>query len=206
MAAGKADDSRRGIRQTKEAEIMKRLLIVVDYQNDFVDGSLGFPGAEKLEQPIVDKIASYRASDDEVVFTFDTHHANYLDTQEGRNLPVVHCIEGEAGHELYGVVATARKDSDTVFYKGAFGSSELFEWLSAAQRTADEAGVLPFESIELVGLVSNICVISNAVLAKTACPEVPVMVDAACTASNDSHLNDEVLDVMEGLQIQVLNR
>ena len=84
---------------------MKRLLVVVDYQNDFVDGALGFPGAEKLEKPIADKIAAYREAGDEVAFTFDTHRRNYLDTQEGKNLPVAHCVEGTPGHDLYGQVA-----------------------------------------------------------------------------------------------------
>ena len=86
---------------------MKRLLMVVDYQNDFVDGALGFPGAEKLEKPIADKIAAYREAGDEVAFTFDTHRRDYLDTQEGKNLPVAHCVEGTPGHDLYGQVADA---------------------------------------------------------------------------------------------------
>ncbi len=185
---------------------MKRLLIVVDYQNDFVDGALGFPEAEALERPIVDKIAAYRANFDEIVFTFDTHGRDYGDTQEGRNLPVEHCIEGTPGHDLFGAVADARLASDEAFMKPAFGSAELFEWLHTAQRVASELGKLPFESIELVGLVSNICVLSNAVLAKTACPEVPVIVDAACTASFDPRLHEEALDVLEGLQVSVTNR
>ena len=100
---------------------MKRLLMVVDYQNDFVDGALGFPGAEKLEKPIADKIAAYREAGDEVAFTFDTHRRDYLDTQEGKNLPVAHCVEGTPGHDLYGQVADCLRDSDTVFCKPAFG-------------------------------------------------------------------------------------
>ena len=185
---------------------MKRLLIVVDYQNDFVDGALGFPGAEKLDGPIAAKIEEYRAAGDKVAFTFDTHKRDYLQTQEGRNLPIEHCIVGTPGHELYGQVGKAFRDSDEAFYKPAFGSAELFQWLAAAQRAANEVGGLPFTSIELVGLVSNICVISKAVLAKAACPEVPVIVDAACTASNDPAMNEKCLDVMAGLQIQVINR
>lgn len=185
---------------------MKWLLIVVDFQNDFVDGALGFSGAEKLEQPIADKIAAYRENLDEIVFTFDTHGPDYLQRQEGKNLPVEHCIEGTPGHDLYGAVADLRHPADEVFCKPTFGSAELFEWLRVAQNAAAELGKPPFESIELVGLVSNICVISNAVLAKAACPEVPIIVDAACTASFDPSLNEAALDVMEGLQIQVINR
>ncbi|WP_080801866.1 cysteine hydrolase family protein [Arabiibacter massiliensis] len=185
---------------------MKRLLVVVDFQNDFVDGALGFPGAEKLERPIADKIRAYYDRFDEVVFTLDTHRRDYLETQEGRNLPVEHCIDGTPGHELYGEVAQLAEHATAVFKKPTFGSSELFEWLLTAKRAVDELGLPPFESIEVVGLVSNICVISNAVVAKTACPEVPVIVDAACTASFDDALNEKTLDVMEGLQIQVINR
>ena len=115
---------------------MKRLLIVVDYQKDFVDGSLGFDGAEKLDARIAEKIASYRATGDEVAFTFDTHHRDYLKTQEGRNLPIEHCVDGTPGHDLYGEVALMMRDSDTVFKKPSFGSVELFERLRASQRTA----------------------------------------------------------------------
>lgn len=185
---------------------MKRLLIVVDYQNDFVDGALGFPGAEKLEGPIAKKIEEYREAGDQVVFTLDTHLKDYLETQEGKNLPVPHCIEGTPGHNLYGRIAALASPTDEVFRKVTFGSEELFDWLRTARRAAGEVNRQPFASIELVGLVSNICVVSNAVLAKTACPEVPVIVDAACTASFDPHLNDAVLDVLEGLQISVTNR
>lgn len=185
---------------------MKRLLVVVDFQKDFVDGALGFAGAEALEGPIADKIAAYRDRGDEVVFTLDTHERGYLETQEGRLLPIEHCMRGTDGHALYGTVADAVRASDEVFDKPAFGSAGLFDWLRTAQRAADELGARPFESIELVGLVSNICVISNAVLAKTACPEVPIIVDAACTASFDGALNEKALDVMEGLQMQVVNR
>lgn len=185
---------------------MKRLLIVVDYQNDFVDGALGFPGAEKLAEPIAQKIAEYRESTDEIVFTLDTHRCDYLETQEGRNLPVEHCLEGTVGHALHDPIASLRESRDEVFRKPTFGSADLFEWLRVAQNAAAELGKTPFESIELVGLVSNICVLSNAVLAKVACPEVPIIVDAACTASFDPALHEKALDAMEGLQIQVVNR
>lgn len=185
---------------------MSRLLIVVDYQVDFVDGALGFAGAEKLAQPIANKISEYRKRGDDVVFTFDTHGSDYLSTQEGRNLPVEHCIENTPGHKLYGAVASELLDSDKVFFKPVFGSVELFDWLRSAQRAADEAGALPFEEIELVGLVSNICVVANAVLVKTACSDVPVTVDAACTGSFDARLNEAALDTMESLQIKVANR
>jgi len=166
----------------------------VDYQNDFVSGPLGFPKAAELEPRIVQKIEQYRAGGDEVVFTFDTHGEEYMDTQQGRKLPIAHCIPGTDGHKLYGQVAGLIRESDKRFYKHAFGSDELYQYLKTE----------PFKSIELVGVVSNICVISNAILAKTAQPEAPVIVDAACTASFDSRLGQAALDVMSGLQIEVI--
>ena len=185
---------------------MKRLLIVVDYQNDFVEGALGFEGAELLEEPICQKIDEYREAGDTIMFTFDTHHSDYLETLEGRKLPIEHCIDGSSGQELYGEVAQRVMESDRIFYKPTFGSSELFARLARLQEVADSVGTLPFESIELVGLVSNMCVLSNAVIARTACPNTPIIVDAACTAAPDSSLNEKALDIMEGLQIEVTNR
>ena len=91
---------------------MKKLLIVVDYQKDFVDGSLGFAGAEALDASIAQRIADYHAAGNDVVFTLDTHGTNYAQTQEGRKLPVPHCLFGEAGWELYGSTAAARGDGD----------------------------------------------------------------------------------------------
>lgn len=185
---------------------MKRLLIVVDYQNDFVDGALGFEGAELLDERIARKIDEYREAGDAVCFTFDTHKKNYLDTQEGQKLPVPHCIDGSNGHSLYGEVAKRWRESDTTFYKPTFGSSALFDRLTSLQKTAVGMGVQPFRSIELVGLVSNMCVLSNAVIARTACPDVPIIIDASCTAAPDPQMNEKALDVMEGLQMEVINR
>ena len=170
---------------------MPKCLIVVDYQNDFVSGSLGFAGAELLDSKIAKKIQEYRANGDVVMFTLDTHGEDYLKTQEGKNLPVPHCIQGTEGHELYGETKKLILESDKRFYKPSFGSGELYEYLKE----------MPFESIELVGLVSNICVISNAILAKTAQPETPIMVDLDCIAGHDPKLHEAAVAVMEGLQI-----
>jgi nicotinamidase/pyrazinamidase len=174
----------------------KKCLVVVDYQCDFVSGTLGFPGADLLAPRIAEKIKMYRAEDGEVIFTFDTHGEDYADSQEGKNLPITHCISGTPGHSLFGDIADLISDSDPRFYKGTFGSDGLYMYLKEH----------PFSQIELVGLVSNICVLANAVLAKTAQPETPVIVDAACTASHDAHLHAAALDVMEGLQVNVINR
>ena len=173
---------------------MQNCLIVVDYQNDFVSGSLGFPGAELLDSLIADKIRKYRENGDIILFTFDTHEDNYLETQEGTNLAIPHCINGTQGHSLYGETAKQQLESDKYFYKGTFGSDELYEYLKAT----------PFAQIELVGLVTNICVISNAILAKTAQPETPIIVDGKCTGSHDAYLQKAALDIMESLQIRVI--
>lgn len=175
---------------------MKSILIVVDYQKDFVNGSLGFNGAERLEPAIAEKIALRREQGWTVAFTLDTHDGGYLTTREGKKLPVEHCIRGTDGWALFGRIAGLRREGDPCFEKPAFGSMQLAEFLR-------ESG---FNRVELVGLVSNICVISNAVLAKAALPEAEVVVDAACTGSGDETLNREALDVMQGLQITVENR
>lgn len=176
---------------------MTRLLVVTDFQYDFVSGSLGFPKAQELEEPIAKKIEEYRANGDEIVFTLDTHDAEeYPKTQEGRKLPVLHCIKGTKGHELFGKIAHLRLPSDRVFEKTAFPAPELFGYLMGKH----------YDSVEFAGLVSSICIISNAVLAKAALPETEIIVDAACTAAFDEHINTAALDVMENLQITVLNR
>lgn len=186
---------------------MKRLLIVVDFQKDFVDGALGFSGALPLRERIAAKIMEYQDRGDKIVYTIDTHGAGYLETQEGRNLPIPHCIKGSEGQKLdESIQHLFRENVDKMFFKGTFGSSELFDWLREVNKLADDMDKIPFECIELVGLLSNICVISECVIAKTACPEVPIIVDALCTASNDPKANEAALDVMKSLQIKVINR
>ena len=175
---------------------MKKLLVVVDYQNDFVDGALGYPGAEDLDERIADKIAEYRGMGADVVFTFDTHGEDYLETQEGRRLPVTHCIKGSGGWELFGKTAAFLTPETPVFLKEAFGSLELGEFIRGGG----------YEEIELVGLVSNMCVLSNAVIAKAAEPEARIIIDALCTGTFDPELNEKALDIMESLQMDVINR
>lgn len=175
---------------------MQKCLIVVDYQNDFVSGSLGFPEAAALEEKIADKIQAYRNNGDAVMFTFDTHTGEYLLSREGRHLPVPHCIGGTEGHKLYGKVGANCNKDDWCFIKYTFGSDALYDFLKQNR----------FSSIELVGVVTNICVISNAILAKTAQPETDIIVDAACTASGDMSLHEKALDVMESLQIEINGR
>ena len=175
---------------------MKRLLIVVDYQRDFVEGALGFPGAGALDGPTADRIAVYRAAGDDVAFTLDTHGPDYPATEEGQWLPAAHCLRGSPGWSLYGRTGEARRPEDPVFEKETFPSLALGEWL----RERD------YGQVELCGLVSHICVLSNAVMVKAALPNAHITVDARLTASYDPALHQKALDVLEGIQIAVLHR
>ena len=172
---------------------MKKCLIVVDYQNDFVSGSLGFEKAKKLDSKIANLIDKYHNNSDDVVFTLDTHYDDYMNTNEGKSLQVPHCIKETIGHNLYGKVSHSVKESDLLFEKNTFGSDKLFEYLKNNR----------YSSIELVGVVTNICVISNAVIAKTAQPETEIIVNRNLVASNDDKLNDEALSVMSSFQIKI---
>ena len=177
---------------------MNRYLFVIDYQNDFVDGALGFPGAEKLDEKIAAKIRAY--GKDHVLFTRDTHFENYLNTREGRNLPVAHCIKGTPGWEVYGETAKALEEVDARSIDKLVFGMDVTDPATAA--------VLPeaADEIELVGLVSNICVVSNAVVLQSKYPEATIIVDAACTDSFDKSLHEKVLDVLSGFQVKVINR
>jgi nicotinamidase-related amidase len=170
---------------------MKRLLVVVDMQKDFIDGSLGTKEAQEIVPAVAKKIEEYQAAGDEVVFTFDTHQENYLNTQEGQKLPVVHCIKGTPGWELDQAL---QGYEGRHFEKPTFGSKELCEW-------AAEGG---FDAIELVGLCTDICVISNALLLKAYLPETPVKVDSACCAGVTPASHENALAAMKMCQIEVL--
>lgn len=174
---------------------MNKCLIVVDYQKDFVTGALGFEVAKTLDDGIAARIWEYHGNGDTVLFTLDTHDANYPTTYEGLHLPIPHCIKGTEGHTLFGKTGKAKKDSDLVFEKGTFGSEKLFAYLKNT----------PFESIEFCGVVSDICVISNVVLARTAQPETEVLVNSALIASNNADHHQAALTVMESLQVHVIN-
>ena len=175
---------------------MDRYLFVIDYQKDFVDGALGFPGAEKLDAKIAAKVRAY--GKDRVLFTRDTHFENYLSTREGRNLPVLHCIKDTPGWQVYGETALALAEVD----------AKAIDKLVFGMDISDPAiaAVLPehADEIELVGLVSNICVVSNAAVLQSKYPEATIIVDAACTDSFDKGLHEKVLDVLAGFQVQVL--
>ena len=177
---------------------MERYLFVIDYQNDFVDGALGFPGAEKLDEKIAARVRQYGKG--RVLFTRDTHFENYPDTREGRNLPVVHCVKGTDGWQVYGETAKALAEVEApAIDKLVFGMDVSDPAVAAVlPEKADE--------IELVGLVSNICVVSNAVVLQSKYPEATIIVDASCTDSFDKGLHEKVLDVLGGFQVKVINR
>lgn len=171
-------------------------LFVIDYQNDFVDGALGFSGAEKLDNKIAAKILEYGKG--KVFYTMDTHKENYLETREGRALPVSHCIENSDGWQVYGETSLALAQVDAVMIKKAsFGLNPIIEGKDLPENA---------EKIEIVGLVSNICVVSNAVVLQSIYPNAEIIVDASLTDSFNKELNNKVLDVLEGLQVKVINR
>ncbi len=183
---------RYNIPNTKIGGSVMKLFVVVDMQKDFVDGALGTPEAEAIVAPAAEKLKQALAAGDTVVFTLDTHGADYLDTQEGKYLPVPHCIKGSAGWQLVPPLEALAQNCRR-FEKPAFGSMEL-------ARFAAQEG---FDAVELIGLCTDICVISNAMLLKAALPEAVISVDAACCAgvTPDSHRN--ALHAMKQCQIQV---
>lgn len=172
---------------------MRNILLVIDMQNDFVDGALGTPEAVSIVDRVVAEISKYPAEN--IFATRDTHGPNYLNTQEGQNLPVPHCIKGTAGWALNDQVAAALKDA-LIIDKPTFGSRELAERLTllAGQDDLD---------ITLVGLCTDICVISNALLIKAFLPETPVRVLADCCAGVTPESHQAALKTMQMCQILV---
>lgn len=172
-----------------------RVLVVVDMQNDFIDGALGTAEAAAIVPKVVEKIRSWTG---EVYATQDTHQADYLATQEGRNLPVPHCVKGTRGWEIAPAVREAMTNA-VCLTKPTFGSRALAETLAAAHERR------PIEEIVLAGLCTDICVISNALLLKAFLPEVPIRVDAACCAGVTPESHRNALDAMRQCQIAVDN-
>lgn len=178
---------------------MKRLLVVIDYQKDFVDGALGFKKAETLEDGIYNKIKDYLDNGDSVVFTYDTHYENYLETREGKNLPVPHCYINTEGHELYGKIIEFKNAKNTFHYnKEAFGIAP-----KDMIKLSDEIGN-DIDEIEFVGVVSNMCVISNVVTFQAQYVNAQLIVDGTLCASFDDSLHEKALDVIESLQVKVI--
>ena len=173
---------------------MQDILIVVDMQNDFIDGALGTAEAVAIVPKVVEKVKGFKGT---VIFTRDTHGENYMQTQEGRNLPVSHCIKGSHGWEVCPALEPLR--TGLTIDKPTFGSAELGKLL--LEFDAKE----PVGSITLAGLCTDICVISNAMIAKAFLPEVPVTVDAACCAGVTPESHRNALSAMKMCQVRIEN-
>lgn len=169
----------------------KKLLIVVDMQNDFIDGSLGTPEAQAIVPAVKKRIEEYLAEEQDVVFTLDTHYENYMETLEGKNLPVPHCQKGTKGWELSPELSGYPGKR---FEKSTFGSMELVGYLKEKE----------YDSIELLGLCTDICVISNAMLVKAVLPGTPVSVNAACSAGVTPESHENALKAMGMCQIEII--
>lgn len=163
-----------------------KTLIVVDMQNDFIDGALGTKEAQAIVKNVAAKIREYQAEGNEIIFTRDTHGEDYLDTPEGKKLPVKHCIKGTKGWKI----------ADGLYVDGADCIDKPnFGWPHWNERS--------FEEIELVGLCTDICVVSNALILKAQFPDVPVTVDAACCAGVTPESHEAALVTMKMCQIDI---
>lgn len=166
---------------------MKRTLIVVDMQNDFIDGALGTKEAVDIVPSVKAKIREYQERGDEIIFTRDTHQADYLSTPEGKKLPVEHCIEGTHGWQI----------AEGLEVPGcSYIDKPTFGWTHWNERTFDE--------IELIGLCTDICVVSNALILKATFPEAKIMVDASCCAGVTPATHAAALETMKMCQIDVI--
>lgn len=173
---------------------MKKFLVVVDMQKDFVDGALGTPEAIKIVPNVVEKIKGF---DGEIIVTYDTHFENYMETSEGKNLPVPHCIKDTDGWRLSEGVQNALKGREyTEVEKSTFGSVNLPNIIKQ-KAMAEEF------SVELIGLCTDICVVSNALLLKANFPEMPISVDSACCAGVTVDSHNAALTTMKMCQIEV---
>ena len=173
---------------------MRKILVVIDMQNDFIDGALGTPEAQSVVENVKAKIRSYPKSD--VFATRDTHSENYLSTQEGKNLPFVHCVEGTHGWQIRADIAELI-DSANIIDKPTFGSVVLAEKIAALAKKEEIA-------VELIGVCTDICVVSNALLLKAFSPELPVCVDAKCCAGVTPESHEAALKTMKSCQVSLV--
>lgn len=169
-----------------------KVLAIIDMQKDFIDGALGTKEAVAIVPAVAARLQQARSSGETVVFTRDTHHADYLSTQEGRNLPVPHCLEGGDGWQIDAALPVG---ASLVFDKPGFGSPALIDYLTHLPE---------LESVEFVGLCTDICVIANAMMLKGALPEIPICVRAACCAGVTPKSHENALAAMKQCQIEIL--
>lgn len=173
---------------------MKSLLFVIDMQNDFIDGALGTKEAQAIVPDVLKRIQEFEG---DVVFTRDTHKENYLETQEGKNLPVPHCIDGSDGWQLHPELNKYAEEHDCpVIDKFTFGSKDLPVFIKLHYPRG-------IKSIELIGLCTDICVISNAMVLKTFFPEIPISVTASCCAGVTPESHQNALEAMKMCQITI---
>ncbi|MFW2490749.1 cysteine hydrolase family protein [Clostridium chromiireducens] len=178
---------------------MNKLLVVVDYQKDFVNGTLGFKKAESLEEGIYNKVKKYLDNGYKVLFTYDTHFENYLETREGKNLPVPHCYIYTEGHNLYGELKEFVGVENTFHYnKNSFGIAPK-DMLKISKDVGED-----IDEIEFVGIVTNICVISNVITFQSQYINADLSVDGTLCASFDDSLHEKALDVIESLGVKVI--
>lgn len=186
----------------------ENILIVVDMQNDFITGSLGTKEAEAIVDNVVKEIESDKYT--RVLVTQDTHYDNYLETQEGKNLPVKHCIEGTDGWKFHKKIEEALGycdglslygDNSLVFKKNTFGSEELVESFIDAIKWGE---IEEISSITLVGLCTDICVISNALMIKAFLPEVKIRCIENCCAGVTPEKHNAAIEVMKSCQIEII--
>lgn len=170
----------------------KNVLVVVDMQKDFINGALGTNEAEGIVKNVADKIKNFTG---EIIFTRDTHFENYSNTQEGKKLPVKHCIKGTEGWQIDSRLEEFMTDAVKVFDKPSFGSVELARYL---------AGNKELESVELIGLCTDICVISNAMVIKAFMPEVRIIVDEKCCAGVTPESHRNAIEAMKMCQIEII--
>jgi len=173
---------------------MRKILLVIDMQNDFIDGSLGTNEAVKIVNNVINKIKKYPSEN--VFATKDTHEENYLATREGMHLPVEHCIRGTDGWDINSEIKKLITASN-IFEKGTFGSVKLVEKIREIAATEDI-------SIEIVGLCTDICVVSNALLIKAYLPEIDITVDSSCCAGVTPTKHEASLETMRSCQINVI--
>ena len=183
-----------------------KALIIVDMQNDFIDGALGTPEAQAIVENVVNKMKEHKHTDTIILFTKDTHGEDYMNTPEGKKLPIPHCIEGTPGWSIAKPIASEFKAAGYMTYssntvvngrvlKPTFGSYDLLNILDD----------IDLDEIELCGVCTDICVISNAIMIKNYFPDVKVTVDASCCAGVTPEKHTAALEVMKSCQIEVID-
>ena len=188
---------------------MKKILVVIDMQNDFIDGPLGTPEARAIVPKVCEKIRDGEWS--VIHVTMDTHDGQYLETQEGKKLPVEHCIRYTDGWKLNRKLETALRNSIDIYTNGSdgikIGTKETFGAVGLAERIENDLNYRNMDQYEIhiVGVCTDICVISNALILKSYYPDMKIVVDASCCAGTTPEMHQKALDVMRSCQIDIIN-